>query len=105
MREVFGTDYDRRVVAEFAATLSEIPLPPGSVVPSYLEIEAVIRAALGDPYAIVDDISPSVLLKIRDRLILVAWHKQGWSETDVDQLIASAETVAFERGWRPPLAS
>jgi hypothetical protein len=105
MRKVFGTDYDRRDVAEFAATLSEIPLPPGSVMPSHLEIEAVIRAALGDIYAIIDDIRPSVLLATRDRLILVAWHKQEWSETDVDQLISSAEAAAFERGRRPPLAS
>jgi hypothetical protein len=46
-----------------------------------------------------------VLITIRDQPILVARHKQDWSETDEDQLIASAELAAFERGWDPPLAS
>lgn len=104
MREVFASGHDRRDITAFAAMLSEIPLEPGSVVPTHLEIEAVIRHALGDTTAIIGDIKPSKLLTIRDWLVLVARHKQSWSEAEVNQLIAQAELLAFERGLHPPLA-
>jgi hypothetical protein len=104
MRQMFGTVDDRREIRAVVSTLREIPLPPGSLKPGHLEMERVVRVALGDRSATLDSIRPSVLLAIRDRLILVAHLKLAWSESDVDALIADAERIAFERGWKPPLA-
>jgi hypothetical protein len=104
MRQTFGESPNAREITALVAHLRAIPLPAGAVAPGQLEMEAVVRAAMGDRSAIIDDIRPSVLLVIRDRLIVLASGQLGWSESDVDQLIADAEDLALRRGWHPPTA-
>jgi len=102
-RRLFRADYDVRevtaIVADMRARLQKVSTPPGQ-----LEMEAVVRAALGETDVALDGIRPSVRLRIQLAIIGKALYELALGESDIDQLVADAERIAFERGWSPSLA-
>ncbi len=71
--------------------------------PDQLEAEALIRDALGEPV----DISGMTTEKIfttQAAILGYAIQKLALGEPDVKELILESERIAFEQGWKPPLA-
>lgn len=68
------------------------------------EVEAVVRAALGDTDVVLDGIRPAVLLNIQQIVIADLAYSMDLAEAAIDHMLSQAERVAVERGWNPPLA-
>lgn len=100
VRRYFPADPDIREITAMARDM----YAASKRLPGVLEVEAVIRAALGEPGISVDDIKPPELMGIRGAVVgyLIINLK---ADIAVDQLIIEAEDVAFSRGWLPPLAT
>lgn len=100
VRRFFSADVDARDITAIAEDMQQ----KSKALPGSLEVEAVIRSALGEPEVVIDDIRPPDLMHIRAAVIgyLVINLKANFA---VDELIAEAENVAFKRGWHPPLAT
>lgn len=98
----FGTNYDVRAIATFAAELREATAHD----PRYdqLKTEAVIRSALGEQDADTEGITAGQKYLIRGAVVTLVHGKLRLGEADVDQLITDAEKIAVKRGWNPPLA-
>ena len=75
-----------------------------SKLPEKSYVEAVLRYATGDHSAALDNVRPSVALHIRSAFILFVVMKLD-IRFELDRLIRDAETLAVERGLRPPLAT
>jgi hypothetical protein len=101
-RLLFDCSFDVRDVTKLASSLHDsqkAQAPPG-----VLEIEAIVRYALGESYLLVNDISPSVLLKVRTWIIAWAFLELGMGVADLEKLVRHAEQQAIERGFRPASA-
>jgi hypothetical protein len=72
--------------------------------PERAYVEAVLRYATGDHSAAVDIIRPSIALHVRSAFIFFVVMKLDIG-FELDRLIRDAETLAGERGLRPPLAT
>jgi hypothetical protein len=72
--------------------------------PDQLEAEALIRASLGDQDVVVGDISSGKKLLVHITVLGYAVRNLALGEDDIRQLILESEQLAFERGWKPPLA-
>jgi hypothetical protein len=89
-------------VREITAVASDMRQKSKSL-PGQLKVEAVIRSALGEADVVIDDIKPPELLHIRGAIVTYLFIILG-AKFSVDELITEAENIAFERGWKPPLA-
>jgi hypothetical protein len=69
-----------------------------------LEMEAVIRSALGETDIDLSGIIPPTVFEIQGAVTGYAVLKLRLSEGEIDGLIVEAENIAFQRGWNPPLA-
>lgn len=98
VRRVFSPDDDVRKITRFVLDLRERFGPP---TPGALEIEALIRADLGETNVATDDI-PQLTAFAASALVagLIAFQ-EALTETDVDTLIATAESSVHTHGWRP----
>jgi hypothetical protein len=100
MHETFGDDYDVRAVTEwvarFRAAIHSAEPPPK------LEVEALVRSALGETDVVISDIRPYTRYVRRLTILARAKVQLGWDEPTVDRIIVAAETKAIERGWNPP---
>ncbi len=89
-------------VREIAAVASDMRQKSKSL-PGQMKMEAVIRAALGETDVVIDDIKPPELLHIRGAIVVYLFIILG-AKFSIDELVVEAENIAFERGWKPPLA-
>jgi hypothetical protein len=104
MHRYVGPGYDVRDVTKLAVLLRKIvgdDLGPGVGV---MEIEAVLRSALGEADVDVTGIDPATKFKVHSFAATVAVQQGGWSERDVHALIAAAEERAAQRGSHPQRA-
>ena len=100
VRRFFPSDVDVREIAAIASDMRQ----KSKSLPGQLKVEAVIRAALGEADVVIDDIKPPELLHIRGAVVAYLFIILG-AKFSVDELIIEAENIAFERGWKPPLAN
>jgi hypothetical protein len=98
-RRYFPAGVDVREIAAIASDMRQ----KSKSLPSQLKMEAVIRAALGETDVVIDDIKPPDLLHIRGAVVAYLFIILG-AKFSIDELISEAENIAFERGWKPPLA-
>jgi hypothetical protein len=100
-RRYFSGHTDIRAITAFVAELrAEIHsvTPPG-----HLEMEALVRLALGDPDVDIHGIKHLDIFVTQGVVAGKLSRKLGLSEAEIVQLIVQAEQLAFERGWHPPL--
>jgi hypothetical protein len=104
VRRYFGPGYDVRAVTELVSFLRRASHDGGITSPGQLEMEAVLRHALGETGVDVKGINARVAFEIQSGVTaFIAW-KLELTEPQVDGLIREAEQLAVARGWSPPLA-
>jgi hypothetical protein len=101
VRRVFSPQDDVRKISRFVADLRE---RFGSRSPGALEIEALIRAGLGETNLEVEDISILTVLAASTLVASLIAYQLGLTDLQVDELVAAAESSAAERGWQPTRA-
>jgi hypothetical protein len=99
----FGPGYDVRAVTEVASFLREADLAGGTTPHSQLEMEAVIRHALGETDVDIGGITAQVAYEVQGAVTgFIAW-KSEFTGSQIDELITEAERMAFARGLNPAL--
>jgi hypothetical protein len=99
LRRYFGTAYDVRdvtLLAEFVRDSWESRLPL-----SLMQIEAVIRAALGEQNIDLRGVDAASRFRVQ---VLATFGTSHWLSLDEDaalELVAEAETEAINSGWHP----
>jgi hypothetical protein len=96
----FPPGYDLREVAEFAS-LVRAAYPQENL--DLMQIEAVIRAALGEADVDVRGIPATTASKVHFMCVLGVMVRLKLDEPDLNRLVIEAEEIAFERGWHPPV--
>jgi hypothetical protein len=99
----FGASYDVRAVTAFAAEIRDGTAGSSRPLPQ-LEVEAVIRSALGESDVITNDITLNEKVRIYLIALVGTTTRLGIDTAAVARVIVEAEQMAFERGWNPPLA-
>jgi hypothetical protein len=103
-RRYFGPGYDVSAVTELVSFLRQASGDGGITSHGQLEMETVIRHALGETGVDVKGINARVAFEIQAGVTaFIAW-KLELTEPQVDDLITEAEQLAAARGWNPPLA-
>jgi hypothetical protein len=102
VREYFGADYDVRAVTAFAA---EVRRSQGGFGLGLMEMEAVIRAALGEADVDLSGITPAESGKAGTLAVTHVFQLLEWDESAVNEIVTEAETITFRRGWKPKLAT
>jgi hypothetical protein len=105
VRRFFGTGYDVRQVTNEVTYLREARLAQGRTSEGQLEMEAVIRSALGEADVDVSGIPRSVVFQIQLEIAGFAGLRMSMSDQAFGELVAEGEQVAFARGFSPPLAN
>jgi hypothetical protein len=98
VRRYFPADYDVRQVSAFVARSGRIY---GPKMPDALEMEALIRACLGEPDVTINDIALGSLLKIGSLVTSRIVRELSLPSHEVDVMLVRAEQIAAERGWHP----
>lgn len=104
VRRFFGSGYDVREITAAVSWMRSADQAKGKTPHGQLEMEAVIRSALGEADVDIGGIIPPVLMEIRGAALGYAVLKLGLREPEIAELIVEAENVAFKRGWNPPLS-
>jgi predicted component of type VI protein secretion system len=99
LRRYFGEDYDVRHVTAFAELVRDswagrLPL-------SLLQIEAVIRRALGEHAVDLRGVDAAAKFRVQ---VLATFGASQWLSLDEEgtrALVAEAETQAINGGWKP----
>jgi hypothetical protein len=104
VRRLWGTDYDVRDITAAVTFMRQADQAGGRTPPGQLEMEAIIRGALGEPDVDTSGIIPPIIFEVEIAVTGYAIRKLSLSQTEIDRLIVEAENIAFERGWNPPLA-
>ena len=103
-RRFFRPDYDVRDVTAYVSDMLA-RVPESKMRGGHLEIEAVVRAALGETDVALDGIRPAALHNIRHIVTTDMTYRLDMSAPEIDQMLSDAEPIAFGRGWNPPLAA
>lgn len=98
-------DRDARDISDTVSFLRQANQSRGRTPHGQAEMEAVVRSALGDTSADTTDIIPTVVFEIQGAVTAYAALKLRWPPPLTDALLAQAEQIVFERGWKPPLAT
>jgi len=101
----FGTDYDAYDISGAVSWMRDVELARNKTPHGQMEMEAVIRSALGEGDVDLSGIIPPVLFEIRAQVVAYVVLKLGLPEADVVRMIVQAEQMAFDRDWHPPLAN
>ena len=98
VRRVFSPEDDVRKITRFVLDLRERfgPQAPGA-----LEIEALIRADLGETDVATDDIPQLTVLAAATLTAALIAFQHALTDADVDGLVTAAESSARSHGWRP----
>ena len=78
-------------------------LAGGTTPHGQLEMEVVIRHALGETDVDVKGINAQVAFEVQGEVTAVIAWKSKFTERQVDEQIIEAEQLARARGWNPPL--
>ncbi|HCU93515.1 MAG TPA: hypothetical protein DHU96_12615 [Actinobacteria bacterium] len=105
VRRLWGSDYDVRDVSAAVSFMREANLQQGKEPHGQLEMEAVIRAALGETEVDLSGIPRPLAFEIQIVATGYAARVLALTEPEVDQLLMEAERTAFSRGWNPPSAA
>jgi hypothetical protein len=99
----FRPGYDVRAITEVASRIRAVDQAAGRTPHGQLEIEAVIRHALGEKVD-VSGIDAGVAYQVQGIVTaIIAWETR-LTESQVDELITEGERMAFAHCWNPPLA-
>lgn len=104
VRRLWGTNYDLRDITAAVTFMRAADQSGGRTPPGQLEMEAIIRAALGETDVDTSGIIPPTTFEVHIAVTGYAMRKLDLSQAEIDQIIVDAENRAFERGWNPPLA-
>jgi hypothetical protein len=102
VRRLWGSDYDVGDITAAVSFMREADLEKGKTPYGQLEIEAVIRAALGETEIDLSGMPRPLVFEIQIACSGYAVLVLKLAEPDVTQLLVAAERIAFERGWNPP---
>ncbi len=105
VREYWGKDYDVRDITAIVMFIREADLANGKTPYRQLEMEAVIRSALGETDVDMSGIPRTAVFEIQIVMAGFIAVKLSWSEPKINELIIEAEQAAFSRGWHPPVAT
>jgi len=100
----FEPGYDVRAITELASHIRETVMAGGGTMHGQLEMEAVIRHALGETDVDISGINARIAFEVQGIVIAAIAWKSGLAESRIDELITEAERMAFAHGWNPPLA-
>jgi hypothetical protein len=101
IRRLLPLDADESRIAALAADMYS--KSRADSVPSREVNEKVIRAAL-DRNVEFEGIDNATLFTAQAASVVYAYYALHMDEHTMIQLIADGERIAFERGWKPPLA-
>lgn len=99
LRRYYGVDYDVRDVTPLAELVRDSET--GSRPLSLMQIEAVIRAALGERDVDLRAVNAAAKFKVQVIATLGASQWLSLEEDATRALVAEAETVARNNGWNP----
>ena len=103
LRSHFGDGYDVRSVTAFAVGVQESwGLPSGAGV---MELEAAMRAALGEPDVDLSGIKVATLMEAYFFSVMRVARLREWDERALRNLVARAEAAAVKQGWKPQRAN
>jgi hypothetical protein len=102
VRRLFSESIDVREITKFVMELRS--RVHSTTPPDQLEAESLIRAALGDHDVVVSDINSMNIFTAYGAILGHATQRLALSEDDIRKLIRESERLAFEQGWKPPLA-
>jgi hypothetical protein len=94
----FGADYEVRDVAQFVQQVAQ-RTPHGLPAP-FIGTEAIVRSQLGEPVP-VDDIDRNTVAGVKALVSRAAVPELALFDRELDELLAEAERLASERGFRP----
>lgn len=103
--EYWGADYDVRDITTTVTFIREADLANGKTPYRQLEMEAVVRSALGETEVDMTGIPRPAAFEIQIVIAGFIAVKLTWAEPKINGLIVEAEQVAFSRGCHPPLAT
>jgi len=102
----WGAEYDVSDISDAVSFLRKASLAKGKTPPyGQLEMEAVIRSALGEANVDIDGIPRPLMFEMQIASTGYVAANLSWPEREIDRVVVDAEQVAFERGWAPPLAT
>lgn len=106
VRRLWGTEYNVRDITAAVSFMREANLAKGKEPPyGQLEMEAVIRSALGETDVDISGIPRPLAYEVQILTTAYAAAKLSMLEPEIVQLIADAEQIAIGRGWNPPLVA
>jgi hypothetical protein len=97
----FGYDYDARSITEVASRIRLAERYGGRTPHAQLEIEAVIRHALGEKDVEISGITADVAYEVQGAFTAATAWESGFTESQIDELVIEAERMAFAHGWNP----
>jgi hypothetical protein len=103
-QQLFGSEYDGQMIADFVSGM-RTRITRGKVPPSQEEMEAAVRAAVGDRNSDSVNIKRSELFNIRVAVLVNISDGLSLDSEAIDVLLVNAEVLARRRGWVPPLAA
>lgn len=106
VRRHFRPGYDIREVTELAVLLRDLTGedPGKEFVRDPMQVEAIIRAALGEADVDVSDVMADAKVIVHNMATVFVTATLKFGERDVKELVVKAERKAFKRGWNPPRA-
>lgn len=106
VRRLWGAGYDVRDISAAVSFMREASLAKGKTPPyGQLEMEAVIRSALGEADVDMSGMPRPLAYEIQIVALGYAALMLALSEPELVRLIRAAAQVAVERSWKPPLAA
>jgi hypothetical protein len=103
VRQFFGTSYEARAISDFVSDMRR-KIGCSKTPPGQLDMEALIRTALGEKITDVRYIKRSEILNIQGTVTVNVSDILAFDNQDIDKLLVEAERIARDRGWAPPLA-
>ena len=103
--QTIAADYDVREITKLVSLMRQATQEGGSFTHGQLEMEAVIRHALGEVDVDIKGINAQVAFEVQCGVTAVVAWRLGLTESQLDELPTKAEQTAFARGWNPPLAA
>jgi hypothetical protein len=105
VRQRWVAEYDVRDITDAVSFMREANLAKGKTPYGQLEMEAVIRSALGEAHVDTNGIPRPLAFEIQIAATGYVAANLSWQAPEIDRLLVEAEDVAFGRGWDPPLAA
>jgi len=102
LHEHFGDSYDVPSVNAFAAAIQDSWSVPSGI--GLMELEAVVRAALGETDVDLTGIAAPVRGDAHFFSVLLAARLNRWDPRTLNDLVSRAEAAVFGRGLKPQLA-